>query len=68
LGGAGSGACGGTSALLFGGNGGSGVVILRYPDTNADLSTIGGTLVHTLTTTGGYKIYKFTAGTGTVTI
>jgi hypothetical protein len=24
--------------------------------------------VHTLTTSGGYKIYKFTAGTGTVTV
>jgi hypothetical protein len=25
-------------------------------------------LVHTKTTTGGYKIYSFTAGTGTVTV
>jgi hypothetical protein len=25
-------------------------------------------LTYTLTTTGGYKIYKFTAGTGTVTV
>jgi hypothetical protein len=24
-------------------------------------------LTHTLTTTGGYRIYSFTAGTGTVT-
>jgi len=42
-------------------------VILRYADNFADLTSIGGTLVYTLTTTGGYKIYKFTAGTGTVT-
>jgi hypothetical protein len=25
-------------------------------------------LTYTLTTSGGYKIYKFTAGTGTVTV
>jgi hypothetical protein len=25
-------------------------------------------LVHTKTTSGGYKIYSFTAGTGTVTV
>jgi hypothetical protein len=43
-------------------------VILRYADTFADLTTIGGTLVHTKTTNGGYKIYTFTAGTGTVTV
>jgi hypothetical protein len=43
-------------------------VILRYPDDQADLTTIGGTLVHTKTTSGGYKIYQFTAGTGTVTV
>jgi hypothetical protein len=43
-------------------------VIVRYADSYPDLTTIGGTLVHTKTTTGGYKIYKFTAGTGTVTV
>jgi hypothetical protein len=43
-------------------------VILRYPDTFANLTSIGGTLVHTLTVTGGFKIYSFTAGTGTVTV
>jgi hypothetical protein len=32
------------------------------------LTTIGGTLVSTKTVTGGYKIYSFTAGTGTVTV
>jgi hypothetical protein len=44
------------------------VVIIRYPDTNADLTSVGAGLSYTLTTTGGYKIYKFTAGTGSVTI
>jgi hypothetical protein len=41
---------------------------LRYADTSPDLTSVGGGLTYTLTTTGGYKIYKFTAGTGTVTI
>jgi hypothetical protein len=43
-------------------------VILRYVDTKDDLTSIGGGLTYTKTTTGGYKIYKFTAGTGTVTV
>jgi hypothetical protein len=43
-------------------------VILRYADTFADLTTIGGTLVYTKTTPTGYKVYTFTAGTGTVTV
>jgi hypothetical protein len=42
-------------------------VIIRYADTYPDITTIGGGLTYTKTTTGGYKIYKFTAGTGTVT-
>jgi hypothetical protein len=50
------------------GNGGSGVVILRYADTFADLASIGGGLTYSKTTTGGYTIYTFTAGTGTVTV
>ena len=50
------------------GNGGSGVVIIRYSDTNADLTSIGGGLSYTKTVSGGYKIYRFTAGTGTVTV
>ncbi len=51
-----------------GGNGGSGVVILKYPDSNPDLSSIGGGLTYTKTTPTGYKVYTFTAGTGTVTV
>jgi hypothetical protein len=41
---------------------------LRYADTFPNLASIGGGLTYTLTTTGGYKIYKFTAGTGSITI
>jgi hypothetical protein len=52
----------------LGGNGGSGIVIFRYDNTKPDLTSIGGGLTYTLTNTGGYKIYKFTAGTGTVTV
>jgi hypothetical protein len=43
------------------------VVIIRYPDTYADLTSIAGGLTYTKTTPTGYKVYTFTAGTGTVT-
>jgi hypothetical protein len=66
-GGAGAGGYGSGSGGS-GGVGGSGVVIIRYPSTNANLSSIGGGLTYTLTTAGGYKIYSFTAGTGLVTV
>jgi hypothetical protein len=53
-------------------SGGSGIVIIRYPDSfdnltaiSAGLTKTGGGLVPT-TITGGFKIYEFTAGTGTV--
>ena len=50
--------------------GGSGVVIVAYPSTAAALTTIPGTLTYTIDTTtrAGYRVYKFTAGSGTVTI
>jgi hypothetical protein len=52
-----------------GASGGSGVVVIAYPNTYANIATIPGTLTYTLDTTtrAGYKIYKFTAGSGTVT-
>jgi hypothetical protein len=56
----------GTNRL--GGTGGSGVVILRYPDTGKDLTTIAAGLSYNKSVTGGYKIYTFTSGTGTVTV
>jgi len=49
-------------------SGGSGIVILRYANTNPDLTSVSGGLTYTLTNTGGYKIYTFTAGTGTITV
>lgn len=59
---------GGAGNTATGGNGGSGVVILRYPDSYPALTTIAAGLTYTTATTGGYKVYTFTAGTGMVTI
>jgi len=56
------------SAYVAGGNGGSGVVVIAYPDTYANIASISGGLTYTLTTPTGYKVYTFTAGTGTVTL
>jgi hypothetical protein len=41
---------------------------MRYSDASPDLTTIAAGLTYTKYTTGGYKYYKFTAGTGSVTI
>ena len=48
------------------GNGGSGVFILRYPNTLPDIQSIGAGLQYTRTTPNGYKVYQFTGGTGEV--
>jgi hypothetical protein len=66
-GGGGGGGHNGDPTYFDGGNGGSGVVIIRFPDTYPNLTSIGGGLTYSLTTTGGYKIYKFTNGTGLIT-
>jgi hypothetical protein len=47
-----------------GGNGGSGVVIIKFPDTYS--LTVGPGLTSSNTTSGGFKIYEFTAGSDTV--
>jgi hypothetical protein len=43
-------------------------VIIAYPSTYAALSSIGGGLTYTVDTTtrAGYRVYRFTAGTGTI--
>jgi hypothetical protein len=46
--------------------GGSGVVIISYASTYGDLTSIGAGLTYTKTTSGGNTIYKFTAGTGSI--
>jgi hypothetical protein len=43
-------------------------VIIRYTDTFANIASISGGLTYSgPVTSGGYKTYTFTAGTGTVT-
>jgi hypothetical protein len=39
---------------------------LRYSDTFDALTTIPGGLTYSVTVSGGYRRYTFTAGTGTV--
>jgi len=50
------------------GSGGSGIVVIAYPDSYPALTSIGGGLTYTQPTRAGYRVYQFTAGTGTVTI
>jgi hypothetical protein len=64
----GGGGGGGGANSFAGGAGGSGVVIIRYADTFDDLTSISGGLTYAKTTPTGYKVYSFTAGTGTVTV
>ena len=54
---------GGAGSDTGGGAGGSGCVFIRVPDTLSVATTTG---VPTITTSGGYRIYKFTAS-GTIT-
>jgi len=65
LGGGGGG--GSTSNTGVGAKGGSGVVVLAYPDTYPAISSIPGTLTYDTPTRSGYRVYRFTAGTGTIT-
>jgi hypothetical protein len=55
---------GGANDSVVGGAGGSGIVIIRYADTYADAASTTGS--PTFTTSGGYKIYKWT-GSGSIT-
>lgn len=63
----GGGGGGGTGAGIVGGAGGSGVIVIAYSSVYADLEIVG-SLTYTLDTTtrAGYKVYKFTAGSGTI--
>ena len=64
--GAGAGAGSGSGGTPL--TGGSGVVIIAYPDSAPALTTIPGTLTYTQPSRAGYRVYRFTAGSGTVTI
>jgi hypothetical protein len=70
----------GTTGTRTGGNGGSGIVVIAYLNIYSDIASFSaGLVVNGVTTTGsnvpasdtasrsGYKVYKFTSGTGTVT-
>ena len=50
------------------GGGGSGIVIIAYPNTYPAIATIPGTLTYDQPTRSGYRVYRFTAGTGTITV
>lgn len=72
-GGGGGGSGGSTSAGLgCGGGGGSGVVILAYCDTNPTIACVAAGLTYSYVAPGpaparpGYRVYCFTAGTGTI--
>ena len=47
--------------------GGNGVVIIAYADTYPAIATIPGTLTYNQPTRAGYRVYRFTSGTGTIT-
>jgi hypothetical protein len=54
--------------LTTGGLGGSGVVIIAYASTYPALTSIGGGLTYSVSTSSrtGYRVYTFTAGTGNI--
>jgi len=57
---------GGTGGSL-GANGGSGIVVIAYPNTFAAPTSITGGLVYDQPVRSGYQVYRFTSGTGTIT-
>ena len=63
--GGGGGAGGGGG--LAGGAGGSGIIVIAYPNTLPAITSISGGLTYNQPTRSGYRVYRFTAGTGTIT-
>jgi hypothetical protein len=51
------------------GAGGSGLVVLAYPNSFPELTSVGAGLTYSLSNTSrsGYRVYQFTQGTGSVT-
>ena len=66
LGGGGGGSGVGATGSRAGANGGAGVVVIAYPD-SFGAPTISGGLVYDQPTRSGYRVYRFTSGTGTIT-
>ena len=65
-GGAGS-SLGDNGIFAKGGNGSSGTVIIAYPNTFPPITTIPGTLTYDQPSRSGFRVYRFTAGSGTIT-
>jgi hypothetical protein len=66
-GGGGGGGYNGGTGTTAGGSGGSGVVVIAYPNSYPALSNISAGLTYDQPTRSGYRVYRFTAGTGTIT-
>ena len=49
-----------------GAGGGSGVVVIAYPNTYLPLGSISGGLSYDQPSRSGYRVYRFTGGTGTI--
>jgi hypothetical protein len=62
----GGGGGGSGAGFSVGGTGGSGIVILRYPDTFRAATTFTEDATHTYTVSGGFRIYTFLAN-GSIT-
>jgi hypothetical protein len=67
-GGGGGGGGGNGNSVSFGANGGSGVVIIAYPISYAEIASISSSLNYSVDTTTrfGYRVYTFKSGTGTI--
>jgi len=66
--GSGGGGGGGSDNIpsTIGGTGSDGVIIIAYPDSRPALS-VGSGLTYDQPSRAGYRVYRFTAGTGTIT-
>ena len=62
--GGGGGATRSNPVVSSGSNGGSGIVIIKYPSSYT--LTIGGSLISSTTTSGAFKVTSFTAGNGDI--
>ena len=65
--GTGSGGGGSRDNASGSGDGGSGAVIIAYPNTYPAITTIAGTLTYDQPSRSGYRVYRFTAGSGNIT-
>ena len=66
-GGGGGGGYNGAGGTTNGGDGGSGVVVIAYANTFPALNNIPVGLAYDQPTRSGYRVYRFTGGTGTIT-